>query len=118
LAAVALDSPDPQTLARFYRDILDAEIIWESDDFVALKAGKIALTVQRIADYQTPTWPENSIPKQMHLELQVDDLDSAQTAVLAAGGRKAETQPSPERWRVLIDPAGHPFCLTTMVPEF
>jgi hypothetical protein len=26
-------------------------------------------------------------------------------------------QPSPDRWRVLIDPAGHPFCLTTLIPE-
>jgi hypothetical protein len=24
---------------------------------------------------------------------------------------KADEQPAPERWRVLIDPAGHPFCL-------
>jgi hypothetical protein len=24
--------------------------------------------------------------------------------------------PAPDRWRVLLDPAGHPFCLTTQIP--
>jgi len=26
-------------------------------------------------------------------------------------------QPSPARWRVLIDPAGHPFCISNQMPE-
>lgn len=30
---------------------------------------------------------------------------------------KPATQPAPDRWRVLIDPAGHPFCITTLIPE-
>jgi hypothetical protein len=24
---------------------------------------------------------------------------------------------APESWRVLIDPAGHPFCITNLIPE-
>jgi hypothetical protein len=57
-------------------------------------------------------------PKQLHLELAVGDLDEAEAAALAAiGATKAQTQPSPELWRVLIDPAGHPFCITTLIPD-
>jgi hypothetical protein len=117
LAAISLDSSDPPALARFYRDILAGDIMWESDNFIAINAGKILLTIQRIDDYQSPTWPTGVVPKGMHLELQVDDLDEAELAVVAAGARKADEQPSPQRWRVLIDPAGHPFCLATLVPE-
>jgi hypothetical protein len=31
------------------------------------------------------------------------------------GARVSEFQPDP-RWRVMLDPAGHPFCLTTVTP--
>jgi hypothetical protein len=26
-------------------------------------------------------------------------------------------EPVDARWRVLLDPAGHPFCITTMTPD-
>jgi hypothetical protein len=44
----------------------------------------------------------------------VDDLDAAEKAALDAGATKAEHQPEPDRWRVFLDPAGHPFCVTNM----
>jgi len=33
------------------------------------------------------------------------------------GATTAGHQPMPRAWRVLIDPAGHPFCLTTVTPD-
>jgi hypothetical protein len=45
------------------------------------------------------------------------DLDTEESRILALGATKAEVQPNPESWRVLIDPAGHPFCITTLIPE-
>ena len=44
----------------------------------------------------------------MHLDIEVDDLDAAAAAAL--GARVAEYQPR-DNIRVLLDPAGHPFCL-------
>ncbi|NKZ04235.1 methyltransferase domain-containing protein [Actinomadura latina] len=41
----------------------------------------------------------------------VDDLDAAEERVLGAGAELAEHQPGGRRFRVFIDPAGHPFCL-------
>jgi catechol 2,3-dioxygenase-like lactoylglutathione lyase family enzyme len=117
LAAVSLDAADPAGLAAFYRDLLGLEVMWESEDFVALKGAGIYLTMQRVADHQPPDWPTGSSPKQLHLELAVSDLEIAEAAALALGARKAEVQPSPERWRVLVDPAGHPFCITTLIPS-
>jgi hypothetical protein len=117
LAAVSLDSSDPAVLAEFYRQLLDLELMFESDDFVALKGAGVYLTTQRVEDHQPPTWPDAGVPKQMHLELAVSDLDAAEAGALALGATKPEAQPNPGTWRVLADPDGHPFCLTTLIPD-
>jgi hypothetical protein len=49
----------------------------------------------------------------MHFDISVTDLDRAAARALALGAKQAEHQPAPDLWRVLVDPAGHPFCLTT-----
>ena len=54
--------------------------------------------------------------KQLHLELAVSDLDAQEARIIALGATKAEVQPNPDHWRVLIDPAGHPFCITNLIP--
>ncbi|WP_067573877.1 VOC family protein [Nocardia acidivorans] len=112
LGAIALDSDDAKMLGRFYRDLLDLEVVYESEELVALKADGVFVTVERVLDYRPPDWPGNAIPKQIHLDVFVDDLDEAEGAALAIGARKPQTQPAPAKWRVLLDPSGHPFCLT------
>lgn len=50
----------------------------------------------------------------LHLEILVEDLDAAVDRAVAAGGVVAEHQPADRdrgRLRVMLDPAGHPFCL-------
>ncbi|WP_405181595.1 hypothetical protein OG225_11015 [Nocardia sp. NBC_01377] len=39
-------------------------------------------------------------------------LAAAEAAAIECGAVEAEFQPAPDRWRVLIDPSGHPFRLT------
>jgi hypothetical protein len=46
----------------------------------------------------------------MHFDFQVGDLDSAVSEAVDLGARPASAQPQ-ENVRVLLDPAGHPFCL-------
>jgi hypothetical protein len=60
--------------------------------------------------YTPPTWPTQEQPQQMHLDVIVDDLDTAEAAVIALGATKHEHQPG-TTFRVFLDPAGHPFCL-------
>jgi len=117
LAAVSLDTSDPAGLATFYRQLLDLEVMFESDDFVALKGAAVLVTTQRVDDHRPPQWPTGDAPKQLHLELAVDDLETAEAQALAIGARKADIQPAPDNWRVLLDPAGHPFCITTLIPD-
>lgn len=112
LGAISLDSDDPIMLGRFYCRLLDVETVYESADLVVLKTRGVTMTIERVLEHRPPDWPGNTVPKQMHLDLFVEDLDESEAAALAIGARKPETQPAPGKWRVLLDPSGHPFCLT------
>ncbi len=109
---VAFDCPDPHALAEFYQAIAGGEIDPKSDDeWVELHFQNGAtIAFQRDDYHRPPVWPGGS-PQQAHLDFDTPDLDSAEAAVLMTGAQKAEFQPRPDRWRVFIDPAGHPFCL-------
>jgi hypothetical protein len=67
-------------------------------------------------DYRPPSWPDAEIPKQIHLDLGVEDLGASVAEAERLGARPAPIQPEPDRWRVMFDPAGHPFCLTAEIP--
>lgn len=115
-SAITFDCPDPAELARFYGDALGLPVAYSTDDFILLgQEGSAGLGFNRLADYRRPTWPDPSQEKQAHIELGVDDLDDAQAWLLAQGAVQPAVQPEPDRWRVLLDPAGHPFCITTLV---
>jgi hypothetical protein len=116
LAAVSLDCADPMELAEFYSRLTGFEIVFSNDDFVAL-GGDLYLTMQKVEGYQPPTWPESERMKHMHLDFATDDLDGAQEIAVALGATVPDTQPRPDTWRVLLDPAGHPFCFTTLIPD-
>lgn len=105
-----LDCPDPGALARFYGTVLGWTVKVDGD-WAEISADYGAmLCFQRVADYTPPAWPGQDVPQQTHLDLNVDDLDAGEAAVLGLGATKAEHQPG-ETFRVFLDPAGHPFCL-------
>ena len=112
IGAIALDCPDPPALAKFYADLMGAEPGFTSERFAAFKAQGIWITMHRVDDYRPPRWPDPDAPQQAHLDFAVDgDLDTAEGRAIELGATKAGEQPAPDRWRVMIDPAGHPFCL-------
>ena len=117
LGSVSLDCPDPRALAAFYARLLSVHVGFESDEFAALRRDGLWISFQRVEPFHRPTWPDGEVPQQVHLDFAVTDLDEAEAAAMASGAAKAATQPSPERWRVLFDPAGHPFCLTALIPD-
>jgi hypothetical protein len=117
LGSVSLECAEPAPLAAFWAGLLGGEIAFESDDFVAVKLDHVWLSTVRVENYEAPTWPSDEVPQQMHLDLAVDDLETATAEAISLGAEKASVQPAPDRWTVLIDPAGHPFCVTTLIPE-
>jgi hypothetical protein len=112
-----LDCEDPETLAEFWRGMLGGEVMYTHDTSIVIRTEWLWLSTMQIPDYQPPTWPGNEVPKQIHLNLAVDDVDSAVAQALRLGARSAEFQPLPREFRVMLDPAGHPFCLTTQLPQ-
>ncbi len=85
--------------------------IEEGEDWWSIKADHgDSLSFQKVDSYRPPQWPGQEIPQQMHLDVVVDDLDTAETEVLKLGATKHEYQPG-TTFRVFLDPAGHPFCL-------
>lgn len=110
----AIEAPDPGGLARFYAELLGWHIGHEEPGtaVVATSPQGPFLVFQQADDYRAPVWPPAAGDQRpmMHLDFQVGDLDSAVAEAVALGAVLAEHQPR-ENVRVLVDPAGHPFCL-------
>ena len=113
LAMVTVDCEDPRVSAAFWSALLGWEVAVVEDDYAMLTGpdGHAAVGFGRVEGYRPPSWPDEGGRKQFHLDLAVADLDEAERAAVHLGATVADPQPG-ETWRVLVDPAGHPFCLT------
>jgi len=109
----SLDCADAQTLAAFWADYLWGEITLAGEGVAVVTVPQGWLTAYKVDGYQPPTWPDGPRPRQIHLDVAVSNLEEAEARALALGATKPTVQPSPAEWRVLLDPAGHPFCVTT-----
>jgi catechol 2,3-dioxygenase-like lactoylglutathione lyase family enzyme len=111
---VALDAPDARELARFYATLLGWEVAREEPAWATIGPtdGVAYLAFQTSPGYERPVWPSADGAQQMmmHLDFQVDDLDAAVAHAVDLGAQEAQHQPQDDV-RVLLDPAGHPFCL-------
>ena len=93
-------------LAAFWANLLGGEIAAAREMVVAVRTDRRWLMALRVPDFVPPDWPGG-----------VDDLDVAEAEAIRLGAGKAAEQPGPDRWRVPLDPAGHPSCLTTQIAE-
>lgn len=107
-----LDCPDPARSADFYAALLDWSARADDDGgWATISAdGHDPIHFQRVEDFRSPQWPGQEHPQQIHLDVDVTDLDTAEEATLALGATKHPHQPG-TTFRVFLDPAGHPFCL-------
>ena len=116
LSATVLNAPDPRALGAFYARLLGWNIVENEEEWVMIRApgGGAGLSFQIESIYVPPVWPAASGEQQMqlHLDIAVEDLKAAVEWACDAGATVAEVQPQ-EHVRVMLDPAGHPFCLFT-----
>ena len=114
LTTINIGAPDPTALARFYQQLLGYDIAAEEPDWVLMRprGAGLPLSFQREEHYTSPVWPGSATGQgmMMHLEIRVDDLPAAVEHATACGATAAEFQPQDDV-RVMLDPAGHPFCL-------
>ncbi|MGK5632278.1 VOC family protein [Streptomyces sp. URMC 123] len=113
---VVLEARDPQALAHFYAGLLGWRITKEEPDGAAVAPSESVgyIAFQFSDGYVPPVWPaqEDAQRITMHLDFEVVDLQAAVTHALELGAREAGYQPQ-GKVRVMLDPAGHPFCLYT-----
>ena len=104
---VVLDCRDPRAAAAFWSALLGLPVTYADDDWVVVAASdrSSGLAFQRSPDVVPPTWPDPQIPQQLHLDVMVDDVEAACAAAIALGAEPRNGV------GVLVDPAGHPFCL-------
>jgi predicted enzyme related to lactoylglutathione lyase len=112
---VVLDAPDGRALAHFYARLLGWQLFSESEDGAAVAPAEDTgyyLGFQTERQYVRPVWPaaEGEQQMSMHLDIEVDDLTEAVAHAVGVGAEVASYQPQ-ETVRVMLDPAGHPFCL-------
>ncbi len=112
--STVLGAPDPSALADFYQKLLGWNRVADEPDWVKIEpsAGGTALSFQLEEKHVPPVWPADEGDQQMmmHLDIRVEDLNEAVKWALEAGATLADFQPQLDN-RVMIDPAGHPFCL-------
>jgi catechol 2,3-dioxygenase-like lactoylglutathione lyase family enzyme len=115
---VCIDCENADELAEFYCRLLGWQVTARDDGWVQAgdPNGGVGLNFQAEEWYTPPTWPERpgEQTKMLHFEVLVDDIEAAVADALAAGATVAAHQPSdrdPSGLRVMLDPAGHPFCL-------
>jgi catechol 2,3-dioxygenase-like lactoylglutathione lyase family enzyme len=114
ISATVLGTPDPQELGAFYARLLDWTVVKNDPVWVMVRppSGGTGLSFQHEPDYVRPVWPPAPGQQQMmsHLDIAVEDLEAGVAWALDAGAVLADFQPQ-KHVRVLLDPAGHPFCL-------
>ncbi len=127
LTSVTIGCPNPRELVAFYARLLGAEITAieppregepENAGWAQLRTtgdrGTITLSFEFERQWRTPVWPSEPGRQHItqHLDILVDDLEAAVAWAEACGAQQAGYQPQDDV-RVMIDPAGHPFCLYT-----
>jgi predicted enzyme related to lactoylglutathione lyase len=112
MASVVLDTDDPPRLAEFYTALLGWQIESTEEDWITIGDGSgTRMDFQLALNHKPPTWPNNAVPQQFHLDLDVDDLDQAATYAESIGARRAASGDHAPDFIVFLDPSGHPFCL-------
>lgn len=122
LTSITVTAPDPRHLADFYARLLGVPVAVsepprpgepDSAGWAQVRTGDgLTLNFEYEAHWQAPVWParDGRPHATQHLDIHVDDLDTAVAHAAEQGARLADFQPQ-EDVRVLFDPAGHPFCL-------
>ena len=116
IIGIAFDCPNANELADFYVKLSGWEKEISSDEWAGIRTPQgILIVFQTVENYEPPVWTwENGKQQQMaHIDFYVDNLEEAVQYALKHGAKKAEIQYF-DTSTVMFDPAGPPFCLSTV----
>lgn len=109
---MVIDCRNPRLLAAFYAELLGGAAEVDNESWVVLTdpQGR-RLAFQLAPEHQPPVFPDRAGSQQFHLDIEVADVDEAESKVLALGATRVTDAEGETNFRVYRDPAGHPFCL-------
>ena len=113
LSTVNLNAPDPSALGAFYAALLGWEVKVDEPGWVVVAGGEyVALSFEEDVHFTPPVWPseEGKPPIQLHLDVRTTNLAGSVAHAESCGARLHAHQPQDDV-RVMVDPAGHVFCL-------
>lgn len=116
IAGFAYDCKDADELADFYVRLLGWEKILAGSGWAGLRSPQgWILAFQQVEEYIPPVWPWKKGEQQQmaHIDFLVDNLNDGVLHALKCGAKKADIQYF-ETSTVMLDPEGHPFCLSTI----
>ncbi len=116
IIGIAFDCENADALADFYAKLFGWEKELSGGGYAALRVPNGPLLVfQSVEGYVPPVWPWKSGRQQQmaHIDYLVDDLEKAAAEAEAMGAVKSPVQYF-DTSTVMFDPAGHPFCLSTV----
>jgi hypothetical protein len=117
IIGISFDCPDANKLAEFYIKITGWEKEISTPEWAALRTPEgILLVFQTVAVHTPPVWPWEADKQQQmaHIDFFVDNLREAEELAIQNGAKKADIQFF-DTSTVMFDPAGHPFCLSTVM---
>lgn len=114
-----LDSGNADELSAFYEKLL-GWTRFKGEEFTTLAnveqpGSPTWITFQQVDDYVPPVWPAAPGKQQQmtHLDFHVEDMEEGVKHALSCGATLSEIQLE-DGLRVMLDPAGHPFCIAPM----
>lgn len=126
LGAIVLDSNNSEELSDFYQQLLGWKKEcqhFEGEKWIIVKSESgegIPLVFQEVEEYERPTWPaiKGSQQQMLHLDFYVkaDDFDNEVKHAISCGAILSDLQLTGS-WKVMLDPAGHPFCIIPLPSE-
>ena len=117
IIGIAFDCLDANKLADFYVELTGWNKEISSEDWAGLRTSQgILLVFQTVDNYIPPVWPWKDDKQQQmaHIDFYVENLEEAEACAIKLGAKKSEMQYF-DTSTVMIDPAGHPFCLSTII---
>ena len=114
LGTITIDCNDEVALCEFYHNLLGwKKTFLYGHTAVRSETGVTFLFIEE-EDYVPPVWPEKAgfQQKQIHFDFGVPNVAAAVEHALVLGASTAAKQfGNSDEYVVMLDPAGHPFCL-------
>lgn len=112
IAEVVYDCHDPQSLARFYVDLVGGRPRQSRPEWATIWADPIMIGFQKVPEGKT-------VKNRCHIDFEADDLAEAAARAVALGATQLGgiVEDPPGAFVVLQDPEGNEFCFVSGYPE-